>query len=253
LRSLIKKYYNIKETRGVILSEEKSYIDAGLRALEKHRSELEEYCESNPLFEYSFRPLELAQAPISAIRMSLASREADVGPMAAVAGVLADLSVEAMLECGAKIAVVENGGEISMSSKKPVSIAIAAGEAELSREIGFRVEDFPSGIATSSGRHSHALSFGDSDAVTVFAKNAGLADAVATSLGNMVVNNKEATLQKVLSQGLTIVGVQGVLILIDGNVGMCGKLPKLINLKENNREKIDHNMVQTPSCKIYPS
>jgi len=238
LRSLIRKYYSIKETQGIILSEKKSSIDAGLRALEKHRSELEKYCEDNPIFKYSLSPLELVQAPLSAMRMSLAGMEADVGPMAAVAGVLADLSVEAMLESGAQVAVVENGGEVSMSSKKPISIAIAAGEAELSREIGFRVEDFPLGIATSSGRHSHALSFGDSDAVTVFAENAGLADAVATSLGNMVMSNEEVNLQKVLSQGLTIKGVQGLLILIDGKVGTCGKLPRLINLTDNKGERL---------------
>jgi ApbE superfamily uncharacterized protein (UPF0280 family) len=172
------------------------------------------------------------------MRMSLAGREADVGPMAAVAGVLADLSVEAMIESGAQVAVVENGGEVSMSSKEPISIAIAAGEAELSREIGFRVEDFPLGIATSSGRHSHALSFGDSDAVTVFAENAGLADAFATSLGNMVMSNEEVNLRKVLSQGLTIKGVQGLLILIDGKVGTCGKLPRLINLMDNKGERL---------------
>ena len=46
--------------------------------------------------------------------------------------------------------------------------------------------EFPIGVATSSGRFSHALSFGDAEAATVFCKNASLADAAATAVGNVV-------------------------------------------------------------------
>ena len=68
----------------------------------------------------------------------------------------------------------------------PVDVAVAAGDEPLSKRFGFRLAEFPIGVATSSGRFSHALSFGDAEAATVFCKNAALADAAATAVGNMV-------------------------------------------------------------------
>ena len=90
--------------------------------------------------------------------------------MAAVAGVLADLAVKDMLHAGCEVAVVENGGEVSAVSNMPIDVALAAGDAPLSKRFGFRLTDFPAGVATSSGRFSHALSFGDAEAATVFCK-----------------------------------------------------------------------------------
>lgn len=44
--------------------------------------------------------------------------------MASVAGALADLAVKAMLNCGARTAVIENGGEVSAVSEIPVDVAL---------------------------------------------------------------------------------------------------------------------------------
>ena len=230
---LYRRTYSIKDTKGIIISDQKSAINIAKQALKKHRKDLEKYCELHPQFRYSLKPLEAINAPISAKLMALAGKKAGVGPMAAVAGVLADLAVDAMLKDGAQVAVLENGGEVSMASNRPINVAVAAGEAELSRKIGFRVKDFPVGIATSSGRHSHALSFGDSDAVTVFAENAGLADAAATMIGNQVKSGDTISIENALHQGSRIHGVKGLLVLIDGNLGTYGKLPQLLNLKDS--------------------
>ena len=118
--------------------------------------------------------------------MAEAAEKADVGPMAAVAGVIADLAVQDMIAAGCEVAVVEDGGEISAQSNMPVDVAVAAGDEPLSKRFGFRLTEFPIGVATSSGRFSHALSFGDAEAATVFCKNATLADAAATAVGNVV-------------------------------------------------------------------
>ena len=48
--------------------------------------------------------------------MALAGEKADVGPMAAVAGVIADLAVKRHDHLGCEVAVVEDGGEISAQS-----------------------------------------------------------------------------------------------------------------------------------------
>ncbi len=164
--------------------------------------------------------------------MAEAAEKAGVGPMAAVAGVIADLAVNDMTPTGCKVAVVEDGGEISAQSNIPVDVAVAAGEEPLSKRFGFRLTEFPIGLATSSGRFSHALSFGDAETATVFCKNAALADAAATAVGN-VVKGEDAQdgIKAGISKGLSIEGVEGVLIIYKGKVGTAGKIPEIIKVE----------------------
>jgi hypothetical protein len=151
--------------------------------------------------------------------------------MAAVAGVLADLAVKDMLSVGCEVAVVENGGEISAVSNMPIDVAVAAGDEPLSKRFGFRLTEFPIGVATSSGRFSHALSFGDAEAATVFCRNAGLADAAATAVGNVVKGEDcQAAIQRGINKALSIQGIEGVLIIYRGFVGTAGKIPEMIKV-----------------------
>ena len=96
---------------------------------------------------------------------------------------------------------------------------------------GFRLTDFPIGVATSSGRFSHALSFGDAEAATIFCRNACLADAVATAVGNVVKGVvTDAGIKAGIDRGMSIDGVDGVLIIYKGKVGMAGKIPEIIKV-----------------------
>jgi ApbE superfamily uncharacterized protein (UPF0280 family) len=163
--------------------------------------------------------------------MANAAEKAKVGPMAAVAGVLADLAVKDMLAAGCEVAVVEDGGEVSAVSNMPIDVAFAAGDEPLSKRFGFKLTDFPIGVATSSGRFSHALSFGDAEAATVFCKEAGLADAAATAVGNMVKGEDfQAAIERGITVAKSIAGVEGALILYKGNVGTWGKIPQIIKV-----------------------
>jgi ApbE superfamily uncharacterized protein (UPF0280 family) len=165
--------------------------------------------------------------------MAEASEKANVGPMAAVAGVLADLAVEDMALAGSEVAVVENGGEVSAISNQPIDIALSAGDSPLSKQIGFRLEKFPLGVATSSGLYSHALSFGDAEAVTIFAVNAGVADAAATAVGNLIKgDDRRGVIERGIKEALQIEGVNGVFILYGGIVGKAGEVPQLIKVSE---------------------
>ncbi len=232
-KSLFKQSYEFRETKGIILSEKKLAIRIAEETLQRHRGQIEEYIVHNPIFLDSIKPIYIDDGPIAIKKMSEASLIAGVGPMAAVAGVIADLAVDAMIGAGAKVAVVEDGGEASAISQISIDIALSAGSNVLSKQLGFRLENFPIGVATSSGKFSHALSFGDADAVTVFAKNAGLADAVATSVGNVVKGNdiKEA-IEVGLRKGMSIQGVKGVFILYDDLVGQAGEIPKIISISQ---------------------
>jgi ApbE superfamily uncharacterized protein (UPF0280 family) len=230
-KNLIKRTYAHYESYGAILSDKIDAIEVGLTTLQDNRKILEKYLMVNPYFEYSFEPVEVKNAPEIIVLMADASKKANVGPMASVAGALADLMAKAMINSGAKIALVENGGEASLFSNQPVDVALQIGETELSNKIGFRIEHFPAGIATSSGVYSHAFSFGDADAVTIFAQNACLADAAATATCNVVKGKEyEKTINEGVERALNIDGVQGVFISYGNFTGVGGRIPSLLKI-----------------------
>ncbi len=232
---MFKRIFQIKESCGTIIADKEAAIDAAVESLRHNRQELEEYTKINQRFLFSLTPVKIPEAPLVAKLMTEAAEKANVGPMAAVAGVLADLAVQHMLSVGCKVAVVEDGGEISAMSNEPIDVAFAAGDDPLSKQFGFRLTDFPIGIATSSGRFSHAISFGDAEAATVFCKNAGLADAAATAVGNVVKGeNYQTVIQHSIDEALSIQGVEGVMILYRGFVGTAGKIPQIIKVNSSN-------------------
>ncbi len=230
-QQLFKEPFSHKESQCTIISDKQKAIEAAKESIRRNYLELELYVRANPKFLHTLTPIPAPEKPLVANFMALAAEKANVGPMAAVAGVIADLAVEAMLSEGCEVAVVEDGGEISAVSNQPVDVAVAAGEEPLSKRFGFRLTEFPIGVATSSGRFSHALSFGDAEAAVVFCKNASLADAAATAVGNVVKGeDSKAGIQAGIIKGLSIEGVEGVLIIYQGQVGTAGKIPQMIKI-----------------------
>lgn len=231
-RNLFKENFALKETRCTLISDKQQAIQAAIESIKHNRQELEIYIKANPKFLHSLTPIPAPEKPLVAKLMALAAEKAGVGPMAAVAGAIADLAVNDMTNAGCEVAVVEDGGEISAVSNTPVDVAVVAGDEPLSKRFGFRLTDFPIGVATSSGRFSHALSFGDAEAATVFCKNAALADAAATAVGNVVKGEDAgAAIKAGISKGLLIDGVEGVLIIYKGQVGTAGKIPQIIRVE----------------------
>ena len=232
MKKLFKREFVLKESNCTILTDKEQAIEAALESLRLNRGQLENYIETNPKFLHSLKPVQIPPEPLVVKLMAQAAEKADVGPMAAVAGVLADLAVQDMVSRGCKVAVLENGGEISAVSSEPIDVAVAAGEEPLSRRFGFRLTDFPAGVATSSGRFSHALSFGDAEAVTIFCSEAGLADAAATAVGNVVKGeDHESAIQNGIKKAKSVRGVEGALILYKGAVGTFGKIPQIIKVQ----------------------
>jgi len=233
-KNLIKQAFRLKESNCTIISDKESGIETAKSSLKHHRRQLEAYIKEHPQFLHSLEPVAVDEAPKVAWLMALASAKAGVGPMAAVAGVLADLAVEDMIGSGCRVAVVENGGEVSAVSDQPIDIGFAAGDEPLSREMGFRLKTFPIGVATSSGLYSHALSFGDAEAVTVFAVDAGVADAAATAVANLIKGDDvRGVIRQGIDRALGIDGVKGVFILYRGVVGKAGQIPELIKVNPN--------------------
>ena len=232
--NLFKAAFQLKESQCTIIADKLEGIQTAKASIEHHRLQLEAYIKANPIFFHSLKPFPVPAEPLVAKLMAEAAEKADVGPMAAVAGVIADLAVNDMLNAGCKVAVVEDGGEISAVSNEPIDVAVAAGDEPLSKRFGFRLTEFPIGVATSSGRFSHAFSFGDAEAATVFCKNAGLADAAATAVCNVVKGeDHQAAIQTGINKALSIEGVEGILIVYKGFTGTAGKIPKIIKVDPN--------------------
>ena len=232
MTNLFKENFILKETQCTIISEKQNGIQTAIKSIKQTRQELETYIKGNPKFLYTLKPISPPEKPVVARLMAEAAGKAGVGPMAAVAGAIADLAVEAMTNAGCEVAIVEDGGEISAQSNASIDVAVAAGEEPLSKRFGFRLTEFPIGVATSSGIFSHALSFGDAEAATVFCKNATLADAAATAVGNVVKGEgTTAAIKAGINAGLQIDGVEGVLIIYKGKVGMAGKIPEIIKVQ----------------------
>jgi ApbE superfamily uncharacterized protein (UPF0280 family) len=230
-KNLFRQVFQFKETNCTIIADDESAVNTAASSIRHHRKQLEKYIQTRPKFLYSLQPVPVDEGPRIVGLMAEASEKANVGPMAAVAGVLADLAVEDMVLAGSEVAVVENGGEVSAISNQPIDIALSAGDSPLSKKIGFRLEKSPIGVATSSGLFSHALSFGEAEAVTVFALNAGVADAAATAVGNLVKGDDcRGAVERGIEEALGIEGVRGVFILYRGIVGKAGQVPQLINV-----------------------
>jgi ApbE superfamily uncharacterized protein (UPF0280 family) len=231
-KSLFKRDFHHKKSNCTIISDIEDGIETAISSIKNNLKLLEDYIKKNPRFLFSLSPIPTDKKPDIVRLMSEASKKADVGPMAAVAGVLADLAVQEMVDIGCKVAVVENGGEAFAVSNQPIDIAFIAGNEPLSKEMAFRLKEFPLGVATSSGRFSHAFSFGDADAVTIFAVNAGIADAAATAVANLIVGaNIQDVIKLGINRALSIDGVKGVFILYREFVGKGGKVPEMIKIK----------------------
>ncbi len=195
----------------------------------RQRGILDDYIRRHPEFQSSLVPLELrAEAPEIARRMARAARLAGVGPMAAVAGAMAQWAAEAALSAGAEEAIVDNGGDIYLKAVEPVVVCLGTGTAQLADRLAFLLqpEETPASICSSSGKMGHSMSFGLCDLATVVANDGALADAAATQAANLV--QTVADLDAALERIMRIPGVAGVLLVKDDRLGLAGRLPQLI-------------------------
>lgn len=89
-----------------------------LEAVVKCRAPLEEYIESHPLFLSSLEPCSVEEdAPAIVREMAQAAQVVGVGPMATVAGAVAEAVGKDLLAYSPEV-IVENGGDIFMKISK---------------------------------------------------------------------------------------------------------------------------------------
>jgi ApbE superfamily uncharacterized protein (UPF0280 family) len=187
------------------------------------RREMDAYIARQPEFLTSLSPIDpLPGAPEMVAAMCRAGRAAGVGPMAAVAGAFAAYVGEALLKYSPRV-VVENGGDIWMKTGGQSTAAVYAGHSPLSMKIGITVDaSQPISVCTSSGTVGPSLSFGKADAAVIVARDACLADACATRLGNEI--QKEEDIAAAVELVCGIPGVIGALAVKGEACGAAGNI-----------------------------
>jgi ApbE superfamily uncharacterized protein (UPF0280 family) len=186
------------------------------------REQVESYINSHPEFMTTLTPCaDNPLAPPIVTQMIKASRVAGVGPMAAVAGTIAEFVGQGLLNSSSQV-IVENGGDIFFSLKRRLTMKIFAGKSPLSERLGLEipVDQMPLGVCSSSGTIGHSLSLGMADAVCVTSTSAALADAVATALGNRIKTVKD--LEPAARWIAGIERVNGAVIIIGKSMAAWG-------------------------------
>jgi ApbE superfamily uncharacterized protein (UPF0280 family) len=189
------------------------------------RGELKNYILLHPGFATSLTPLpQDSGAPQLAQAMLEASRLCQVGPMAAVAGAVAQAVADRFAEDSPDI-LVENGGDIYMHSTRERTVALLAKPVQGAR-LALRLPPnrFPAALCSSSATVGHSLSFGKADLVTVMARSGALADAAATTLGNLAQGAAQLPLVLERAQELSRYGVTGVFVQVEEKIGVWGDM-----------------------------
>jgi len=179
----------IKET-DLMVSASRDFSSQTKSIVHTIRRQLEDYIHSKPDFSTALLPYpEDPFAPAIVKEMISAANMFDVGPMAAVAGAIADFVGKDLLHYSNEV-IVENGGDIFIKTAKSTTVSVHAGSSPLSNKLGLIMEpaQMPLGICTSSATVGHSLSLGIADSVCVVAHSASVADAAATSLGNRITD-----------------------------------------------------------------
>ena len=178
-----------KET-SLFIKSPKNFSSQILRNLVAIRKPLENYIKNHPEFLTSLKPIEVEKnsPKIVSYMAETAKIVKTVGPMASVAGTIAEFLGKKMLK------IIENGGDIFAYIDEPITVGIYAGEGSVfTNKLGIKISvlNQPLGICTSSGNIGHSLSFGKADAVVIISNSASFSDALATATCNLVKTEKD--------------------------------------------------------------
>lgn len=220
-------------------------IDFCTKEIHELRNILKFWINLYPKIKDSLDPIEAPNnAPDFLAAMCEAGNFAHVGPFAGVAGTIAQFIATKIYyylqeKNNCSDVIVENGGDIYAFSSRERCIGIMANPAEKCM-LGLKItkEQFPLAICSSSATIGHSLSFGQGDLALILAKNASLADALATRYGNLLRTKQD--INHILTQAKQDYhikmtdnpfldnskksGLSGVFLQIDENIGAWGEI-----------------------------
>ncbi|WP_320172719.1 UPF0280 family protein [Maridesulfovibrio sp.] len=215
----------VVEQTDLFIVAEKDLSEQALDAVHEIRGILQGHFVLNPDFATSLAPVPVPDGVHPVIKaMADGALACGVGPMAAVAGAVAQYVADKLLPFSSNV-IVENGGDIYMHSTSSRKVALLS-EPDSGAKIGLAIEaeDFPLSICSSSGTIGHSLSLGSGDLVTVRAKDARFADAAATALANLLKSPADVPLVIEKARALSEHGLDGVFVQYNSKIGAWGNL-----------------------------
>lgn len=240
----VKTRFEIGETAVTVAADER-YADAAVRGIVGAREEIRRQISRDSFFLTTFEPYDLDDAADGVVRdMCDAARAAGVGPMATVAGAIAQAGVDAMAERGCDHCWVDNGGDIALLLSSPVTVELFSGPGS-DATYGFEVgpADRVQGICSSSGAIGHSISLGQCALSTVLADSATLADAYATAIGNGVTGARD--LEKCFDGFSASPGFIGGLVAFADEVAICGSFPDIVEVVHDPRGLTAHSTMSS--------
>jgi len=222
-RGLVSFNVTVKET-DLRVSAERDLSEETRNIIVSYRHQLENYIQTHLGFITTLKPYPPDSfAPFIIQEMIGATSDIGVGPMASVAGAIAQFVGKDLLKSTDQV-IIENGGDIFMKIKRDATVSVFAGESPLSERIGIKIPEdmMPVGVCSSSGRVGHSLSMGSSDVVTVLSTSAVRADGAATALGNMIRTKDD--LEKVAGWAQEMGGILGGLAILGDTMATWGDI-----------------------------
>ena len=202
---------------------EKNLRNEALDSLTGVRRTIREHIALNPLFQRSLAPLKSCTCSDLINTMEEAGREWNTGPMASVAGAIAEEVGRSLLKYS-KTVVVENGGDVWAISPVPLEFLVYPGEqSPFSKGISFSLNASRGiSVCTSSGKVGPSFSFGKADAVTAIHSCGARADAAATSLANRIRGESDVT--RIVEEVACKRKLTGIIATCGESIGIWGEL-----------------------------
>ncbi len=213
-----------EESTDLYIRSQKNFAYWTQKLIRELRGIIKRHIQIQPDFVNSFEPIKsLPHVHPVISKMYKASQKANVGPMASVAGVIAEHVGLEICKWSEEV-IVENGGDNFLKLIEPGKNTIFAGTSIFSGKIGLCIhpEKTPLAVCTSSGTVGHSHSQGRADAVIVTAKDTALADAVATGAANLI--HSEIDFQAALDYALAIEGIAGVVLIYQDKFAAQGDI-----------------------------
>ena len=111
--------------------------------INSYRWDIENYIDKDRRFLVALKPIVVElNAPSIVREMSEQAKKANVGPMATVAGAVAEFLGKDLLKKGYKDVIIENGGDIFLKTRQSRVIGIYCGKSKAWNKLGIKIKIF---------------------------------------------------------------------------------------------------------------